>query len=297
MVMMTSRPTLPLVSVIIPTMASSERAKLLLRAIGSIRASSLEPIRIIVVINGERFDLSVRDWLQSQPDVDIEWVLSASAPGAILRGRECVRTEFFSTLDDDDEYLPCTTERRILLLRANPEADVLISNAYIMSSGVDRLFYQNLPEVATDPLICLLRRNWLTSGNALFRTTAIGLPYFQGYHPYAEWTWLGFRLALDKKRIVILNEAVCRHHDTHNSLSKSHEYVRSYIPLFQRMLECSPHSAAARMIRRKISASYHDASVSALRAGLLREAWREHWNRVIQPGGLRYLPYTRYLFK
>lgn len=292
-----SAPTLPLVSVIIPTMASPERAKLLLRAIGSIRASSLTPIRIIVVINGERFDLSVCDWLQAQPDVDIEWVPSASAPGAILRGRECVRTEFFSTLDDDDEYLPCTMERKISLLRANQKADVLISNAYISSNGSDRLFHQNLPEVAIDPLICLLRRNWLTSGNALFRTTSIGLRYFQGYHSYAEWTWLAFRLALDKKCIAIFNEAVCRHHDTYDSLSKSQEYIRSYIPLFQRMLECAPPPAAIKMIRRKISASHHDASVSALHAGRLWEAWRQHWNSLTQTGGLRYLPYTRHLFK
>src|SRR4051794_1682803 len=115
-----TRPNFPQVSVIIPTMASSERATLLQRAISSIRASSLAPIQIIVVVNGGRFDFSVRDWLQTQPDVHIEWVLSASAPGAILRGRECVRTEFFSTLDDDDEYLPCTMERKISRLSANP---------------------------------------------------------------------------------------------------------------------------------------------------------------------------------
>lgn len=292
-----SRPNFPLVSVIIPTMASLEREKLLLRAICSIRASSLAPIRIIVVINGERFDLSIRDWLQAQPDVDIEWVLAASAPGAILKGRECVHTEFFSTLDDDDEYLPYTMERKISLLRANPKADVLISNAYISSTGGDRLFYQNLSEVASDPLIFLLRRNWLTSGNALFRTTTIGLPYFHDYHPYAEWTWLAFRLALDRKCIVILNDAVCRHHDTHGSLSKTQEYLGSYIPLFQRMLKCAPPHRVAKMIRRKISASYHDASVSALDTGRLREAWRQHLYSLIQTGGLRYLPYTRHLFK
>jgi glycosyltransferase involved in cell wall biosynthesis len=278
-------------------MASFERAKLLARAVDSIRASSIDPVRIIVVINGGRFDLSVLEWLQAQKDVEIEWTVFASAPGAILRGRECVRTEFFSTLDDDDEYLPCTMEQKISLLRANPRADMLIANAYIFSNDIDNLFYQNLHKVKVDPLICLLRRNWLTSGNALFRTKAIGLPYFHNYHPYAEWTWLGFRLALDKKRIIILNEAVCRHHDTHNSLSKSQDYIQSHIPLFQRMLECSPPPAAAKMIRRKISASHHDASVSALGNCKLLEAWRHHWDSLIQTGGLRYLSYTRHLFK
>jgi len=294
---MMSRPIFPQVSVIIPTMASAERAKLLLRAVDSIRASSIAPVGIIVVVNGDLFDSSVLEWLQAQPDVDIEWIVSASAPGAILRGRECVRTEFFSTLDDDDEYLPCTMERKISLLRANPKADMLIANAYIFSNEIDSLFYQNLPKVKADPLICLLRKNWLTSGNALFRTKAIGLPYFQNYHPYAEWTWLGFRLALDQKNILFSNEAVCRHHDTYNSLSKSQDYIQSYLPLFQRMLEYSPPPAAARMIRRKISASHHDASVSALRNGRFLEAWRQHWSSLIQTGGLRYLPYTRHLFK
>lgn len=287
----------PKVSVIIPTMASAERAKLLRRAVDSIRESSIAPVRIIVVVNGDRFDSSILEWLQAQPDVDIEWTVCASAPGAVLRGRESVRTEFFSTLDDDDEYLRCTMEQRISLLRANPKADMVIANAYIFSNAVDRLFYQNLPEVAVDPLISILKKNWLTSGNALFRTKTIGLPYFHSYHPYAEWTWLGFRLALDHKRIVILNEAVCRHNDTDNSLSKSQDYIRSYIPLFQRMLEYSPPPAAARIIRRKISASHHDASVVALRAGRLLEAWRQHWSSLIQTDGLRYLPYTRHLFK
>lgn len=287
----------PMVSVIIPTMASVERAKLLQRAINSIRGSSLAPIRIIVVVNGNRSDIAVREWLQAQPDVYITRVSVPSAPGAILRGRKYVRTEFFSTLDDDDEYLSCTMEKKISFLRASPKADLLIANAYICSNGVDKLFYDNLPDVAIDPLTWLLQSNWLTSGNALFRTTSVGLKYFRRYHPYAEWTWLGFRLALDRKRIIILNEPVCRHYDTYGSLSKSQDYIRSYLPLFKRMLECAPPPAIACMIRRKISASHHDASVTALRKGLLGEAWRHHWMSLFQTGGLKYLPYTRYLFK
>jgi glycosyltransferase involved in cell wall biosynthesis len=284
-------------SVIIPTMASAERANLLRRAIGSVRASTHQPVRIIVVVNGARSDLAMCAWLQAQPDVTLDYVAAPSAPGAVLRGRERVRSEFFATLDDDDEYLPGTTERKIALLRADPRVDFLIANAYRCRDGVDSLFHQRLPEVASDPLASLMRRNWLTSGNAMFRSAAVGLPYFQGFHPYAEWTWLAFRLALDGKRIAILDEAVCRHHDTAISLSKSQGYIQSYLPLFQRMLERAPPPAVARMIRSKMAATHHDASVAALNEGRRLAAWRHHWHSLANPGGLQYLPYTRHLFK
>lgn len=277
-------------------MACAERAALLRRAIVSVRASSAGPVRIIAVVNGGRADPAVCDWLAAQPDVVLDHVAAASAPGAVLKGRNRVHSGFFATLDDDDEYLPGTMDRRIALLRADPQADLLISNAYRCCEGVDRLFHERLSEVQADPLTCVMRANWLTSGNALYRTAAVGLAYFQDFHPYAEWTWLAFRLALNGKRIAILDEPACRHHDTAASLSKSQGYAQSYLPLFKRMLEGAPPPAVVRMIRRKIAATCHDASVAALGDGRRLEAWRQHWHSLTS-GGLQYLPYTRYLCK
>ena len=95
----------PFVSTIIATMAAPERAELVRRAVLSVRRGSELPVTIIVVVNGKRSDPELVDWLRRQPDVKLEIVAQPSLPNALLRGRELVRTPFFSTLDDDDEYL------------------------------------------------------------------------------------------------------------------------------------------------------------------------------------------------
>ena len=285
------------VSVIIPTMASAQRGALLQRAIESVRASSSKPVRIIVIVNGSCSDTAVCIWLQAQEDIHLEYVANPSAPGAILRGRELVETEFFSTLDDDDEYLPGTTDLKMLSLEADAQADVLIANTYRCSDGMDVESYAGLNNVPANPLECLMQFNWLTSGNAMYRTNSVGISYFIGYHAHAEWTWLAFRLAIDGKCISIINQPTCRHHNTAGSLSKSDVYFQSCIPLYKRMLDSSPPHLVMRMIQRKMGATYHEASVTALENGRRKEAWRNHWKSLIKTGGLRYLTYTRHLFK
>ena len=66
-------------SVIIPTLASAQRALPLQRAIGSIRLASREAVHILVVVNGPHFDPALCQWLLAQPDVidgnySIKWL-------------------------------------------------------------------------------------------------------------------------------------------------------------------------------------------------------------------------------
>ena len=100
------------VSVIIPTLASAQRAAPLQRAIGSIRLASREAVPILVVVNGPHFDPALCQWLLAQPDVRFQYQSVPSSPLAVWRGRQAVRTEFFATLDDDDELLPGTLDAR-----------------------------------------------------------------------------------------------------------------------------------------------------------------------------------------
>lgn len=283
------------VSVIVATMASPERAKLLQQAIATIRASSKSPIWIIVVVNGSRFDTTICDWLNKQPDVQFEYVAEPSYPGAVLRGRELVKTEFFSTLDDDDEYLPLGTDQRMMILQGDPRADLVVTNAFMCTTGADHLFFDQLVDVPADPMHCLMRFNWLTSGNALYRAATVDIDFFRNYHPYAEWTWLAYRLALAGKHVAIGIEPTCRHNASAESLSKTSAYSQSFFPLFQRMLDLSPPQKVANMIHRKISSGYHDASVSALLADQPGMALRYHWHSLIRSGGARYLSYTRHI--
>lgn len=288
----------PLVSVIIPTMASAARAELLRRAVQSIRGSSARPVRIITVVNGARFDPGVCDWLQSQPDVQFVYSETPSAPAAILRGRELVETEFFSALDDDDEYLPGSTDQKLAVLRSDPRIDLVVGNYFQNRGDSETLRYNRLADVVANPLEVLMDFNWLASGNALFRSSSVDVPYFQNYHAYAEWTLVAFRLAMDRKKVGVVDIPVFRVYEgTAGSLSKSSAYFQAYIPLFQRMLALDPPPHIASMIRRKLGAAYHDASVAALNEGQRLRALTHHWRSLTHAGGLRYLSYTRHLIQ
>jgi glycosyltransferase involved in cell wall biosynthesis len=289
-----------LVSVIIPTMATRERADLLKRAIRSIKNSSSGLIYIITVVNGARHDAELCDWLKLQENVRFEYCPVPSAPAAVLRGRELVETEYFSTLDDDDEYLPGVTDDKLAALLASPAADLVVGNYYQHTGGADvlRYDYEELAAVPADPWASFRQFNWLTSGNALYRSASIGIHHFADQNAFAEWTYLAYRFCLEHKRVAVLDQPVFRcYGDTPNSLSKSAAYFDAYIPLFNRMLAQSPPRAIARWIHFKLGSVHHDASVHALRNGQRKLAWRHHWKSLTEVAGWRFLSYTRHLLK
>ncbi|QDL36585.1 glycosyltransferase family A protein [Rhodoferax sediminis] len=283
------------VSVIIPTTAARARRSLLKRAIESIRRSSQFPIKIIAVVNGNRFDVGTCDWLKTQSDILVEYLEKPSAPEAVLRGRELITTEFFSTLDDDDEYLEEATDWKIQLMNSNQAYDLVVTNGYKHMNGTDIIFYSDLTKVSAHPLRCLMSFNWLHNCNALYRTASIETSYFKDSHPYAEWTWLAFKLAMKNKKIGVLNKPTFRYNDTPTSLSKSSSYRNSYLPLFEKMLNQKPPSDIAQLIRRKRGRAWHDASHASLEDGNRLEALKYHWRSLMAPGGYRYLSYTRHL--
>lgn len=282
-----------MVSVIIPTLASAQRAPTLARAIESVRRASRSAIRIIVVVNGSRHDNDLCDWLKSQPDVLFDYQETPSAPKAVLRGRELVTSDFFSTLDDDDEFLAGAIDARIALMQDRPDVDLVITNGYRNIDGVDAILYRRLADVPEHPVQTLMDFNWLNSGNALYRTSSFDRGYFADSHPFGEWTWLAYKLAMDGKKICVSNEPTFRINDTQDSLSKSENYRNSYLPLFQRMLDYAPPRDVAKSIRRKMGAAWHEASDASMKNGDRAEAFAFHMRSLVHPGGLRYLSYTR----
>lgn len=282
------------VTVIVPTTAQLSRRMEIGRCLDSIRASSALPVKIIVVVNGRRYDDGVCAWLRAQPDVRYAYVELPSAPNAVWEGRRMVDTPYFSMVDDDDEYLPGATDLRLAALRDRPDADLVVTNAYRRFEGVDALLYHHLAQVQREPLAMLFEANWLTNGNALYRSDSVGADYFANYQPYAEWTWLAFKLSLDGKQIVTLEQPTFRVHVTGGSLSQSDAYFEFYLSLYQQMLAAAPPPAIARLIRRHLSGAQHDHSVRALGRGRWREALDWHWRSLRQPGGLQYLSYTRH---
>jgi len=285
----------PTVSVIIPTLADAARSESLKRAVKSIRASAHEAVKIIAVVNGNRFDTDVCTWLNRQPDIVFDQIETASSPVAQRRGRYLVDTEYFAFLDDDDEYLLGATDLKLDYLAQNPSCDLVVCNGFRNTSGHDNIFYHRLSDISDDPLAALFRENWLTSCNALFRTASISSEFFENPHPYAEWTWLAFRLAMAGKQLAALDEPGFRNNDTPGSLGKSNAYKAICFSLYERMLASSPPTHIAKTIRIRIGAAWHERSAEALMKGMWLVASQCHLRSLLQPGGLRYLAYSRRL--
>lgn len=285
------------VSIIIATMAVSSRAIQLKRAINSIRTSASRPVEIIVVVNGADPDQDLCAWLRSQPDVIFDYIAEPSAPNAIKRGVELVQTEYYGCLDDDDEYINMAIDFRLDMIKNNPHADCVISNGFRNVNDIEEVVYSHLDEVNSFPLLCLMRCNWLASCNFLFRKSSLDSVFFVDGHPFAEWTWLAFKLAMQNKKIVVVHECTFRINDTPGSLSKSANYVNSYISLFKRMLAEDPPIHVRKIIRSKLAAAYHDASDHALKSGDIHSAIKFHIKSVMSKNGYKYLGYSRYFFK
>ena len=283
------------VSVIIPTIAVKENGPLLRRATESIRHSSENPVRIIVVVNGGRADPEICEWLKSQSDIHYERVITPSAPLAIFRGRELVQTPFFSTLDDDDEYLMGGTDLKLSAFSAHPEADMVITSGFRQNGNVDEPAMTPIDQVPLTPLPSLFEFNWLSSCNALYRSASFPPSFFVDSHPYGEWTWLAFKLALAGKQLVAISQPTFRIHNTPGSLSKSAAYRGAYQALYRRMLALDPPNNIVLTIKKRMGSDWHDQSVRTLACGGKLRATGYHLRSLMLPGGLQYVAYTRRL--
>ncbi len=282
------------ISIIVPTLAENKRADRLKRCINSIKkASSNVFVEIIVIVNGRKHDEILCDWIKSQDNIRFEYDPKPSLPNAIFRGRQLVTSDFFSFLDDDDEYLDGAINDRLSIIGCHPEMDLVVSNGYINNGVDDRLFCENLIEVQHDPLMNLFNANWLASCGALYRSSSFNPEFFEDSHPYAEWTWFAYKLGLDGKKIAVLDKPTFRINDTPGSLSKSSAYREAYFELFERMLERNPPREIGNIIKRKLGAAHHDRSDSDLHSGRYFSALSNHFKSLCLPGGISYLPYTR----
>lgn len=280
------------VTVIVPTTAQASRRMAIRRCIDSIRSSSRSPIAIIVVVNGSRSDPEVCAWLKAQPDVRFEYSPTPSAPNAVEIGRRLVNTAYFSTLDDDDEYLADATDIKMAILEQSPDTDLVVTNALRLCEDQETLLYQHLERVPIAPLATLFESNWLHNGNALFRTSTFHASYFNNYRPYAEWTWLAYKAVLAGVRVKTILQPTFRVNVTAGSLSQSEAYVDNYLPLYRDMLALSPPPAIALMIKTKMSAAWHLQSCRELTRGERGAALLSHLRSMALPGGLRYLSYS-----
>jgi glycosyltransferase involved in cell wall biosynthesis len=288
--------TLTPVSVIIPTTCERRRWEALERAIAGVLAQEGVAAQVIAVVNGNRYDAGCFEALKQKDRVTVLYRSAGSAPLAQAAGREAVRTPFFAFLDDDDEYLPGALAIRLAPLLADPALDFVVTDGYRARGGRDELAVADRGMIAADPLGALCERNWMASCAGLFRTKTVTPDYFADPAPYMEWTYLAFRLA-GRLAMRWLDTPTYRINDSPASLSKSEAYLQSELDILRRVLTLPLSAPARRAVRRKFGRACHVFAEQSRCHGSLARAWRYHLDSLVQPGGWRYLAYSRKLVR
>lgn len=283
------------ISVIVPTLAERNRSVSLLRAIDSILSQDGVKAIPIVVVNGNRFDQSLVERLRSLRGITLHMEVIGSLINALVVGRGLVKTPYFSFLDDDDEYLPHALQSRLDAMLRNREIDVVVSNGYRFDGEVRSASAQNISDARRDPLLALLDNNWLTSCGGLYRAERIPPEFFADATKYAEWTYLGFKICLSH-RIAFVDKPCYVINDTEGSLSKSVNYNSALAGIMERVLALPLPPHVRRAVMRKYGSALHDLSSYYLEANERTKALQCHVKSLCQPGGLRFLLYTRRFF-
>ena len=282
------------VTIIIPTLASRARATSLLGAIRSVTSEQEIPAVPIVVANGTRFNPDLVDQLKSDRSLRYFYLEESGLSRALNFARKQVDTEFFGFLDDDDYYYPWAIRERLDTLEADPTADVAVSwGERETPDGLRRSPAAEELDV-NDPLCSLMRSNWLTSCGGMFRAANISSEYFDPTVPSLEWTYVAFRLALERKiRFVVTDRPHYFVANTPGSASKSLDYVHGVRVVLEKMAAWPLPPDLRQALTAKRIANLHKLAEQHRIEGKLASAWGFHLKSLVHPKGLKYLLSTR----
>lgn len=282
------------VTVIIPTLCEYARRPSLLRAIASLYAQTLGVPRILVVVNGSRYDLGLLEELRGMPHVEVLQLELGSLPNALKQGRMAVKSAYFGFLDDDDEYLPDTLAQRLACMQDRPELALVACQGW-RGQGPAQTLAHEAPD-PTDLLSSLVRSNWLASCGGLYRTARVEADCFVPEMAGLEWTYLAVRLCLRGGVAYLPAPGFCIH-PTPGSVSLSAGYVHRAIGALNAILALPLPESLRRAYARRLGQAHHDAAELMLAEGRWRAAWSSHWACLRRPGGWRFLPFTRHLLR
>lgn len=280
---------------VVPTLALGERRDSLLAALDSILSQRGVGARVVVVVNGTRFDRALVAGLERRAGVRVVHQPAASLPQAILTGRRHCAGALFCFLDDDDTLLPDTLARRVALARDNPQVDVVVSNG--LQRPADRagpdLPCADFAAAEADPLHALLTRNWLASCGGLYRATTVGDDVFTALPRYYEWTNVAFRLALSGRRMLFDDAPAFVVNETPGSLSRTAAYAEAAPAMLAGLLALELPDSVRRGIEDKLCDACHVVAERHRRDGNRASALRHHLRSLRSRRGLtRYLLYT-----
>ena len=283
------------ICVIMPTLALPERASMLRDAVASVRTQRGVRVKILLVVNGNRFDVGLVRSFENSADVQLVRLALADLPAALRAGREHVDSEWFAELDDDDLLLPDTLTTRLEAAQVSADCDAVVSNGIVVEGGQRRLHVVSWKDVKQDPLRALMQTNWLRPGAGLFRTAAVTAEMLHGMPHHLEWTYLALRLALVCRLRFLEQPGFIYHGDTVDSQSKSRDYLLDQPHAIDSLLALDLPGDVRRSFDRRRTAACNAASRAHLRDRALGEAWRWHLQTLRNRGGWRYLPGTRRL--
>ena len=291
-------PQAPRATIIICTLADYQRGAALLRAIDSLLHGNRERPRVHVAVNGQRYDPALLDELKARTDIFVTTLPKPSRSNALVEARKLVDTEFFGFLDDDDEYLPGALDMRIQAFsQSGDPVDIVVTNGLRNAQGRETTALGDLSDVAADPAGAMLRSNWLASCGALFRTATVALDCFDEFPEYLEWTWLGYKLALEGKRVATVAAPTFRINDTPNSVSKSSAYLLAHVDITQRMLDITTREDLRVALQKRLTDAHHALAEYHLEQGNKSSAFTHHLRSMGSLYGLRYLLFTRKLLR
>jgi glycosyltransferase involved in cell wall biosynthesis len=283
--------------IIVPTLAEAHRAEQLIRAIDSIQFQGAAPL---VVVNGNRFDASLKKNLECREGIRLVCIPEPGLPNAIHVGRCAITGKYFGFLDDDDYLMPGAIAIRESFLEQHPDMDAVVTNGLRDEWGSDPQLFKSpadLDRIEKDPLAALLTANWLTPCGALYRSDTVRPDAFHGLTKYAEWTDVAFRL-IERHRFAFVFDSTFVQSDTPGSLSKSANQARFVLGLHERMANRVKTRGQRRLLAQRICRLHHQIAEEELAANNRGVALHHHLRSLFHAPsvGIRYLAYTRKFF-
>ena len=284
------------VDVLVVTLCAATRAAEIRRVVATTLSQKGVRPRLIMVVNGRRYDPDLLDWLRHEPGILVVYQETPSIFLARRRAREQVTAPYFGFLDDDDFLLEGALKTRVQVLEADRSADAVVSNGYLRKGSTKKFTHPDIDDIRRDPVQSLLRKNWLATASALFRTAAIPPEYFDVTIRSMDMTYVGFRLALEK-RVSFVAAPTFEKSYSPDSISITDEWALASLETLDMMSKLPMPPAARCRLRRKCTVTAHELSDIHRRKGELRAAWRLHLRSMAEPWGLwNYALYTRRLF-
>lgn len=281
-------------SVIITTSAETPRKNSILQAIKSIQQQQGVQSDIIIVANGKNCDINLLNQLSKIESVYLHHFPDKDLPEARIFGREQVKTPYFSFLDDDDEYIFNTLKIMISSLEQEKNIDIAVGNGFRHINNIDHVRFERISEIKGNELRSLITTggNWLASCAAIYRTSSIGKFYFSDLPKYCEWTYLAFKLSLEKN-IDFIDVNSYRIHDSQNSLSKGIDYQLGEYDSLQKIKSLNLPLDIKNAVSRKITDQAHTISGANLKLNNLSGSLHYHFISLYSLYGLKYLIFTR----